>query len=604
MANRTIHFFDSHIHTLDLGEYTVTLSQNITDAGGSKSHIAGLDEQSFSFQLDDEHNRVDDHQVLHVYPPQGSSGDYQFTLPHLIFRNSLFPWESNLKGAEIPTVPGVALILVDESESHLITSQNQKRGEEQTTILTVPKAFFNAHFGLSASDKDSLSKLAKTISNLAHVRQVVTGDDVQEFACLLANKLPKPGHFSTVHLVSLGDLELGDNNQETLELTSLFNFSFKTVEPADDGIAALSSLNAAVMHSNFNGNKENKKGEALQNQAFVPLQHFFDNGQDEGFSFYRGPFVPEKQRIEIPIARRSSALLRKHADHGLVDVSYAAAWELGRLTALASTTIRTTLMNWQGSAQRIQKQHLIREQVNHTNLIQLIAPAHTTENLKATENEGVQITTLLRSWMLLIDLPFQYLIPDPRLIPDNSIRFFQIDEAWVKALLTGAFSVTALALPDHDEYENNANSFWELIKSNWPNGAPYGFMLNSAVVAHHPEFVITGKKGEELVEILITKKEGNLTYVLFNEKPNFVEIATPSQTLHAAFNPNEDHSALTLHNANLSQPISVPFNQDSRVVDVTALLEKISDLDPTKPIGPAHLPFYAMRAGQGVLFKL
>lgn len=604
MANQTIYFFDSHIHTLDPGEYSIKLSQHIEEANGNKSLIADLKEQSFSFRLNDEHNRVNDHQVLHAFPPQGSSGDYQCSLPHLIFRNSLFPWESNLKGAEGPSVPGVALIVVDEAESHLITSQNQKMGEEEITLLTVPKAFFYAHFGLSVSDKNSLSKLAKTVTNLAHVRRVDNGEDVQEYACLLANKLPQPGHFSTVHLVSLADLNLEENNQETLNLVSLFNFSFKTVEPTDDGIAALSSLNAAVMHSNFNGIRASGAGSTLQNQAFVPLKHFINNRQGEGASFYRGPFVPEKQTVEIPIVRQSKALLRKHDENGLVDVSYAAAWELGRLMALASTTIRTILMNWQRSTQRLQKQHAIRERENQTDLIQLIAPAQTIKNLTATKNEETQIIALLRSWMLLTELPFQYLIPDSRLIPADSIRFFQVDEAWVKALVTGAFSVTALAQPNHDEYESNANSFWELIRSNWPNQAPYGFILNSDVVAHHPEFLIKGTKNDEPVGILITKKEGNLTYVLFDQKPDCVGITTPSQTLHAAFNPNQGQGTLTLHHASLNQPVPVPFNPDSRVVDVNALLEKISDLAAINPIRPAHLPFYAMRAGQGVSFRL
>jgi hypothetical protein len=41
---------------------------------------------------------------------------------------------------------------------------------------------------------------------------------------------------------------------------------------------------------------------------------------------------------------------------------------------------------------------------------------------------------------LLHDLPFRYLVPDARLLPDESARFFTLDEAWLAKLVTGALS--------------------------------------------------------------------------------------------------------------------------------------------------------------------
>ncbi|PZU10105.1 hypothetical protein [Sphingomonas sp.] len=39
---------------------------------------------------------------------------------------------------------------------------------------------------------------------------------------------------------------------------------------------------------------------------------------------------------------------------------------------------------------------------------------------------------------LLHDMPFHYLVPDARLLPDEAIRFFTLDDAWLDALIEGA----------------------------------------------------------------------------------------------------------------------------------------------------------------------
>lgn len=42
---------------------------------------------------------------------------------------------------------------------------------------------------------------------------------------------------------------------------------------------------------------------------------------------------------------------------------------------------------------------------------------------------------------LLVGVPFEYFIPDPRLLPDESIRFFYLDRSWCDRLVDGAVSV-------------------------------------------------------------------------------------------------------------------------------------------------------------------
>ncbi len=50
-----------------------------------------------------------------------------------------------------------------------------------------------------------------------------------------------------------------------------------------------------------------------------------------------------------------------------------------------------------------------------------------------------------RRWLgrltLLYGVPFQYLVPDERMLPTESLRFFYVDPVWMEALLGGALSI-------------------------------------------------------------------------------------------------------------------------------------------------------------------
>ena len=54
-----------------------------------------------------------------------------------------------------------------------------------------------------------------------------------------------------------------------------------------------------------------------------------------------------------------------------------------------------------------------------------------------------QVISWLTSLHLLYGVPFAYLVPDIGMLPVESIRFFQVDSAWLEALIDGAFSVGA-----------------------------------------------------------------------------------------------------------------------------------------------------------------
>lgn len=59
--------------------------------------------------------------------------------------------------------------------------------------------------------------------------------------------------------------------------------------------------------------------------------------------------------------------------------------------------------------------------------------------------DEVQLPVPLSDWLgrlrLLKGVPFNYLVPDERMLPPESIRFFYLDRNWIDALLDGAFSI-------------------------------------------------------------------------------------------------------------------------------------------------------------------
>jgi len=57
---------------------------------------------------------------------------------------------------------------------------------------------------------------------------------------------------------------------------------------------------------------------------------------------------------------------------------------------------------------------------------------------------------------LLIGVPFNYLVPDERLLPDESIRFFYIDRSWTDRLVDGAIAVGKIGTREQAHHQAHA----------------------------------------------------------------------------------------------------------------------------------------------------
>lgn len=59
---------------------------------------------------------------------------------------------------------------------------------------------------------------------------------------------------------------------------------------------------------------------------------------------------------------------------------------------------------------------------------------------------------------LLVGVPFDYLVPDERLLPDESIRFFYVDRSWTDRLVDGAIAVGKIGTREQSHHQAHAPS--------------------------------------------------------------------------------------------------------------------------------------------------
>jgi len=135
--------------------------------------------------------------------------------------------------------------------------------------------------------------------------------------------------------------------------------------------------------------------------------------------------------LSLPVPA-ADALVRYNPALGLFDISYAAAWELGRLLALQSKQFSTNLYLWKRThAQQLRQAE---QQLLYASL-----PVQG-QSVDASE-QFTAISIWFARMGLLQGVPFNYLVPDEQMLPKESIRFFWVDSVWVDCLLDGALAL-------------------------------------------------------------------------------------------------------------------------------------------------------------------
>jgi hypothetical protein len=182
---------------------------------------------------------------------------------------------------------------------------------------------------------------------------------------------------------------------------------------------------------------------------------------------------------------------------------------------------------------------------------------------------------------LLQGLPFNYLVPDERMLPRESIRFFWVDHLWVDCLCDGAFSIGRVMTADDQD------------KAVLPEKPPLagtdrvsGFLLRSEVVAGWPGLLVDGfgtaptpldrLRMERLSEnVLICLFAGDVRSVALYLKPESLHFgldgaAGDLRSLTKKLRPSEGQEAL--------EPLAVAWRDDDEKARVIAISKLAGDM--------------------------
>lgn len=212
-------------------------------------------------------------------------------------------------------------------------------------------------------------------------------------------------------------------------------------------------------------------------RGFLPLPHQFRKGK-RAVSWYRGPLSvrTENPGFALP-AIAADQLLVLDKTTGMWDVSYAAAWQLGRLMALEDRKFSLDLYQLKRRSSLVQKrtEQSVRGHLNLGNA----SHADGLDGVKAKVKEWMQRRHLLEA------VPFHYLVPEEDMLPSESIRFFNIDPLWVRCLKDGAASIGRTSSADFELDKNEGLAAEAVPKLS-------GFLLRSELVAGYPGLQVLG----------------------------------------------------------------------------------------------------------------
>jgi hypothetical protein len=156
-------------------------------------------------------------------------------------------------------------------------------------------------------------------------------------------------------------------------------------------------------------------------------------------------------------------------------------------------------------------------------------------------------TAFLAHLRLLVGAPFEYLVPDTAMLPDESIRFFHLDRSWTDRLVDGVLAVGKVGSREQAHHHAAAAGLDALLDSLEPAVRPVqrglaplaptgdasgpevsGFLLRSALVAGWPHLDVRAYRDSlKLTLLRLERLSTSVLIALFAGVPDRVELEEP-----------------------------------------------------------------------------
>ncbi|MCL7986628.1 hypothetical protein M8998_01615 [Sphingobacterium sp. lm-10] len=396
IAAGQIRFYDYIQPPLPAGQYILKAKQEVIGVTDNENPLYLADQPLL---VDGPRFMIDPGTIHSLFPPANMQGNYDNSLPNMVFSNFALPWSREINpsvsaeekkrrlknAAENPTeinqIPWIGLLTIYEND---ITSGKLSKPETMTVaemltpkdsvLLPVLGSVINESASLTAIDVDltyfqSIAPTCEELPYLAHARGVNTGgkvllgmDDDGCFSVVIGNRLPMAGAKNYVYLVSyeghqnhLPPNKIAGYDKIRLVVLGSWQFtcnearaSFKVLmnDLCEKGRGGVTLLQ---LPKNEETNTNALAKEALE-ISYVPLQNNLREGETST-SWYRGPIVaaPTKRSFTYGPYWYSDHAIHYDPEYGLFNHAYSAAWQIGRLLALSDGSFANGLFNWRNN---------------------------------------------------------------------------------------------------------------------------------------------------------------------------------------------------------------------------------------------------------------
>jgi len=401
-----MYLYDDITPALRPASYRLSASSHVTVSG--QDHA--FDQQRF-FDVEGPRFSLPGNEVAGVFPPRNAHGTFQENIPLIVLNRRTLPWERELvpnadpppttEGGPPPPrgqLPWVALLLFAEGE---YTLQQQAPLEQVVPADVFQRLGSPAGIKCDAVQADTslvqaIMPSQEEVQLLCHVRQVNVEDRELSagstngwFAVVMSNRLPESGTKYRACLISLeqrsdlvpigggvvyyapaaGDAAGGRRAAARFEGVStttrlLVSAGTGPVLSVAQGTASMVLLHswqfecagAGTFRDLMVGLDVGLMGKSQQGKpAVTDTGHIVITVQDRAgvpeLAWYRGPLVPY-QLTRDPLGPYHSAdqARRVTPETGTEDISYAAAFEAGRLLAAADGRLAQDIMRWRRDA--------------------------------------------------------------------------------------------------------------------------------------------------------------------------------------------------------------------------------------------------------------
>lgn len=357
------------------GTYTIKTSQQLL---WTEKKVNQTYDKQQQFWVDGPRFSLDPNTVYSIFPPANKQGRYEVYVPNIVLTKRTLPWERTIDGKAPtnPPEPWMALMIFTADEAgkvvngtvgqvvsptdtkimgpQLTAPVTDAEKENQCLMIDIPKENFSA---LVPSRAD--------LRYLAHCREVDMANkelraDIEEgwFSVIMANRFPQPGMLNNACLVSLEGFanylyggQAIPAQYTTVRMAVLAAWSFTALEKQGETFEGLvQNINTCSLHLKNKpasvATKEEQLVAAAFHDGYVAMNYLTRQGEKSA-AWYRGPLAPVQLypvKLEPFFSAESGMIYDAKA--GLFDMSYAVAWQIGRLLALSDSEFAVGLMKW------------------------------------------------------------------------------------------------------------------------------------------------------------------------------------------------------------------------------------------------------------------